>query len=72
MPFILKANHSEPLLSDDKSWLILCSVTLVMAPECFGAEYTRALGMQMQTAHVSFVQLTMYHSQALQAHHYHL
>jgi hypothetical protein len=57
-PFILKANHSEPLLADDKPWLILCSFTLATAPECFRAAYTQALGMQMQTAHVSFIQLT--------------
>lgn len=55
MPFILKTNHSDLLSSSNESWLILCSVTLAMAPEY--CRRPQALGMQRQTAHVSFIQV---------------
>lgn len=47
-----------PLSSFYQSWLVLSSATLALAPECYRGAHTQALGMQMQTAPVSFIRMT--------------
>lgn len=52
------SSKSITLSSFYQSWLVLSSITLAMAPECYRGAHTQPLGMQIQTAHVSFIQTT--------------